>query len=394
MVEWDYRTVWKDLEADRTDTTLSAYEEVLTRSPVARIEKDSGDGFWGVFSHEGVQAVATNPSVFSSHTAISGARVLPLQADPPEHGAIRRLLNPYFAPSRIRELEAGVRPIAIGMIDAMIAKGEADFSAEIAFPFPIRLLCKLMAVPDEDWRFHWEWATDMDRQNASGLLKSNEEPIPMAMLGAFMPYMHKLVAERRANPGDDVVSGIATAEIDGKPLDDMAVIGLFMSLMLGGHHTTSGALSSFILQLARDQPLQALLRADPSRIPDAIEESLRLHTPQQAMARRCLADSEVQGQPVKRGDYLLLHWGAANVDPARWPDPERFDIDRADKRHFAFGRGIHQCVGASLARMDMRVVTEELLARTANFAVAGEISRTAWPRLMVDRMPLRFVPRG
>lgn len=390
-MEWDYKTVWRELETGRLDGTSSVYEQVLRDGSVARIEKDGGDGFWGVFSYDDVTRVAVDPTTFSSHTAVRGARVLPLQADPPEHAALRRVLNPYFKPERVRVLENELRPVAGAMLDEVIKRGSADFTKEIAMPFPIHLLCRLMRVPDEDWEFHQQWATDVDRQNPSGLLRSNEEPVPMTLLGEFIPYMMRLVADRRANPGDDVISGIINAETDGKRFDDQDVIGLFMSLMLGGHHTTSAALSTFILRLSTDTKLQNFLRQNPERIPDAVEESLRIDSPQQAMARRCIKDTVLGGQEIKAGEYVILQFGSANVDPEYWDSPADFDIDRKTKGHVAFGRGIHQCVGASLARMDMRVVTEELLGRTKAFHVSGAIRRSAWPRLMVVEMPLKFV---
>ena len=168
---------------------------------------------------------------------------------------------------------------------------------------------------------------------------------------------------------------------------------MVMTLMMAGHITTTSAIGNLVLRLARDTRLQAILREHPERIAQAVEEGLRIDTPQQAMPRRCTRNAEVGGQAIREGEYLLLNFGSANVDPKHWSAPETFDIDRKDKRHVAFGRGIHGCVGQALARMELRIVTEELLSRTESFELAGQVRRHAWPRHYVENMPLTLAPR-
>jgi cytochrome P450 len=202
--------------------------------------------------------------------------------------------------------------------------------------------------------------------------------------------MLQVVGQRRENLGDDVISDIIRGGTEAG-LDDMAVTFMGITIMMAGHITTTSALGNMVLRLAKNPALQDLLRADPDRLPDFIEESLRLDTPQQNMPRWATTDTEIAGTPVSAGENVLLHFGSANVDPAHWPDAGTFDLDRANKRHLAFGRGIHQCVGAPLARMQIRVALDELLARTSSITVGGEVRRITWPRHAVEQLPLTFV---
>ena len=164
-----------------------------------------------------------------------------------------------------------------------------------------------------------------------------------------------------------------------------------IALILAGRSTTASGIGNLVLRLARDADLQSFLRAHPERITDAVEESLRVEAPQQEMPRMATCDVEVGGETIRAGDSVFLNWGSANVDPARWDDPGRFDLDRKSRQHFGFGRGVHQCFGAPLGRMEMRVTVEELLARTSSFTLAGDVSRHVWPRLSVETLPLTFV---
>jgi cytochrome P450 len=170
------------------------------------------------------------------------------------------------------------------------------------------------------------------------------------------------------------------------------VIGLVLLLVSAGHNTTTSGIGNLILRLARDPDLQAYLRQHPERIPDAVEETLRIDAPQQAMRRVAKRDTELGGRAIRAGEYVWMSFGSANVDARHWDEPGEFQIDRADKRHVGFGRGIHQCIGAPLARLEMRVVAEELLARTESFSIAGEVVRRPWPRMGVKSMPLHMVP--
>ena len=319
-------------------------------------------------------------------------RILPLMADPPEHTGYRRLLGKFFAPSPMRAVEADIRPIAAGMLDALISTGSGDLAETFAYPFSTRVLCRFLKV-DEDWRIYNDWSSAMEKSTGAGTATPGAA-LPEGLFGEIVPYIQGLVRERREHPGEDVVSGIITGDVDGEKLGDDAVVGLVIALIVAGRSTTASGIGNLVLRLARDGDLQSFLRANPDRIPDAVEESLRMEAPQQEQPRRATRNVEVGGQMIKAGESVFLNFGSANLDPARWEAPERFDIDRKQKQHFAFGRGVHQCFGAPLGRLEIRVVVEELLARTDSFTLAGEVARHTWPRLSVERLPLTLVARG
>jgi cytochrome P450 len=372
------------------------YGPLLGRCPVAQVPPSgipggAEEGYWGILSYEEVAKAATDFRTFSSRIFDLGRGILPLQADPPQHAHYRRSLNRYFQDAEIAKLEQEVRPFCASMIDAMAAKGEAELVEEFAGPFPTRVLCRLLGLDDQDWELHHDWVSKGERTTGQGL--RGDESVPRQLAEKIMPYVQRVIDERRVKPGDDIVSGMVDLEIDGRPLDDIDVCFLMITFMLGGYITTESAIGNLILRVAADRPLQELLRERPDRIGDAIEESLRLDTPQQAMPRRCVQDTEVGGQTIRAGERVLLNYGSANVDPARWERPDAFDLDREDRRHLAFGLGIHMCLAASMARMEMRVALEELLARTEEIAVAGDVRRRFWPRLALEALPLRLRPR-
>jgi cytochrome P450 len=212
--------------------------------------------------------------------------------------------------------------------------------------------------------------------------------------GDVVPYVQKVIDDHRENPRDDIVTSFIEGEIEGRHLRDSEIVKLIIAMMLAGHATTTAALANTVLRLAQDQELQDRLRAEPHRIPDAIEESLRIDTPQQTLTRKCVVDTELGGVTIPAGDFVLTNYGSANVDPARYPDPDRFDLDRKDKGHLAFGFGLHACLGQHLARLDLRIALEELLSRTTSFALNGKVKRQSYPVLTVDEMPLTLKVTG
>jgi cytochrome P450 len=395
-VEWKPNVSWRDVETSATEGTSSGYRELLGRCPVAHIPAEGvpGEGrvsYWAVLGFDELARSVRDFKTFSSVTPQSGPRILPLQSDPPEHAFYRRPLNRYFDADAIAAKEREIRPIAVEMIEAMIASGEADFVTSFADPFPTRVLCRLLGVADEEWPTHHEWVMAMEEATGDGLA-DNSEAVPQELAMRILPYVQKVVAARRAEPADDIVSGMVALEVDGEPLGEMEICFLMITFMLAGHITTTSGVGNLVLRLAADRELQDFLRANPDRIPDAVEESLRIDTPQQAMPRRCAHDVEVGGHTIGAGERVLFNYGSANVDPEHWDQPDVFDLDRADKRHLAFGRGIHMCIGAPLARMEMALTARELLARTSSFEITAPVKRCVWPRLAVERLPLRLSP--
>ncbi len=392
--DWCPAEAWEDLESSPRAGTAAVYGPLLRRSPVVRILADGVPGganhdFVGILGFEEVAKAAADFTSFSSVTTEERPWIVPLQSDPPEHAKYRRGLDRYFQIAAVTRLESEIRPFCEEMVEALVAAGRADYATEFAGPFPTRVLCRFLGLPDEDWRFHHEWVMAMEKLTGDGLA-DDRVAVPTELAERILPYVREVIASRRAEPGDDIVTGMIDLEIEGRPLDEEDVCFLLITFMLGGHITTSSAIGSLALRLAGEPGLQALLRAEPERIPDAVEESLRIDTPQQAMPRRCARDVEIAGHKISAGDRVLFNYGSANVDPEHWDRPDVFDLDRADKRHLAFGRGPHRCIAAAMARMELRIAVETLLAMTDSFELAGEVKRLAWPRMAVDRLPLAF----
>ena len=394
-VEWKPDDSFAGVATSPTEGLGGRYRALISRCPVAHIPASGIEGgtvdYWAVLGFDELARSARDFKTFSSIYKESGPRILPLQSDPPEHAFYRRPLNRYFDAEAMSAKEKEVEPIAVEMIEAMVDAGEAEFLDAFAYPFPIRTLCRFLGVSDEDWEMHHEWVMDMERVTGGGVA-NDEEAIPPELAMRIMPYIQKVVAARRAEPLDDIVTGMTEMEVEGRRLDDMEVGFLMMTFIMAGHFTTTAGLGNLVQRLAVDPELQSFLRANPDRIPDAVEESLRIDAPQQAMPRRCVQDVELGGQTIKAGDSVLFNFGSANLDPAHWENPEVFDVDREDKRHVGFGRGIHRCIGAPLARMEMALVTRELLARTSSFEIAGPVKRSVWPRLAPLELPLGLKP--
>lgn len=391
-MQWNYDTAFTDLRRDREDNPGPIYAGLLEKDEIRTLSVGN-TSYDIVLSWDRVIEAVQKTKVLSNVTPRDGGlRIIPLQTDPPEHTAYRRMLNQYFSAQHMSELESTIRPMAADMIDGMVAAGSTDFATEFAYPFPTRALCALLHLPDDDWHFHHTWVSNLENLTKDGL--SDPTGSIFDVLAEVTPYLFGLVAARRAQPGDDPISSLTTGAIDGASLTDEQVAQIVIAMMMAGHITTTGGVGNLIRRLARDPELQSFLRENPHRISDAVEESLRLDSPQQAMPRRALEDVDLGGQQIKSGEYVLLNFGSANVDPQHWPDAETFDIDRPNKRHVAFGRGVHMCIGAPMARMEMRVAAEALLSRTSSFTMPEPAQRVAWPRLCVEHMTMSFEPAG
>ncbi|MFG1608012.1 cytochrome P450 [Actinoplanes sp. NPDC049265] len=392
VTDWVPSVAMKDVATGTAETVLTAYESILAEGSVARYDDGVGNVMWGIFSYAETEQAAVDSDVFSSVTVPEGApRILPLMADPPEHGAYKRLFNSCFRPDRIAPIEARMRPVAAELIDSMIGAGTVDLGATFVYEFPTRTLCEFIGLGDE-WKFYGRWASEMEKATSAGVRNAGSR-LPEELMAEIAPPLLALINARRETPGTDAISRIVTAGLDGALLPDDVVVGLVIALFLAGLNTTASGLGNLIYRLARDQESQQLLREHPELIPEAIEEGVRIDSPQQEMPRRTKRDIDVGGTVIPADSAVFLNYGSANLDPKAWDNPEVFDIRRADKRrHLAFGRGQHSCPGSPLGRMQMRVVLEELLRRTSSFSVAGPVERLTWPRLSVERLPLRLVP--
>jgi cytochrome P450 len=388
---WSPKHRWTAVQAGHADSVDAVYGETRSACPVVLVGDGDGPGFWAVLGYDVLVDVVSDTGTFSNVVPLYPTPRPPLESDPPEHSAYRRVLARHFSSGRTAQLEPVVREFVREMLSPLLTAGHADFARDFADPLPTRVLCHLLGIPDTDWRLINDLSARLHRIGAERRDSTGER----AELGATLrDYASRLVAARRESvPWDDVIGALLAARVDAAPLTDATITGMVMMLISAGHNTTTSLLGNAVLRLARDAHEQQRLRDDPEAIPAAVEECLRLDAPQQAMPRIATRDIELAGCPIRAGDHVWPVFGAANLDPAAFDDPLDYRPGRHPNRHVAFGKGLHRCIGAPLAQLQGRVVLEELLAATSAVTLTGAITRPAWPRMGVSTLPVHLAPR-
>ncbi len=337
-----------------------------------------------------VRDAAVDWQTFSAVTA--EARILrPIitDLDPPRHGERRGLLARAFTPKRVADLEPRLREMARSLVASFADRGSCDVMAEFASLFPSMVMGELLGLPPE---LLGEFRSITESVMRIRGPEDNASPVERAD-AAFAP----LLAARRAEPRDDLLSALIAASEGDDPLGEDEILGFCYLLLVGGNDTTTNLIGNGMELLARHPDQRAELVADPTLIPAAIEEMLRREPPNQHNARQTTRDVELHGTVIPADTRVLLLWGAANLDEREFPDPERFDIRRRPDRHLALGHGAHFCMGAALARLELRIAFEELLACMPEFEVVGQLERIpsvwAWG---FESLPVTFdvVARG
>jgi len=364
---------------------------VATREPqptrVAYCEPEGYEPFWAITRHEDIVAISRDPARFSNAEGVALLRKdepdfqrmvrTIINMDPPDHGAYRAIGHRWFVPRNLRNLEGRVRALARALLDGIAARGATriDFVQEIATPLPLRMICSLLGLPVEDEAFALRvadeafGADDPDMKRAEG----GREALVVELFG----YFTKMLADRRRRPREDLLSLIANAEVNGKPIQDLEALSYAGIILGAGIDTTRNALGSGMEALLAHPEQLERLRKDPSLVPTAVEEILRWTVPANQMLRTATCDTEVRGVPIRKGDTLVLFYPSANRDEAVFDEPEHFLVDRKPNHHLTFGIGEHFCLGAGLARMEIRVLLEELLPRPRSIRLAGTPNRIA-----------------
>ncbi|MAF62375.1 MULTISPECIES: cytochrome P450 [Pseudomonadota] len=390
------------------------YQEHLATEPVYH---DKATGLYLVLSHRLVSEATSRTDEFSNNfqAVLSGARsedpevkaILDegwpqvdtlLTADPPVHTRFRKLVNLAFSAPRVNKLEAHIREIARDLIDRMLAKDEIEFVRDFAMPLPIRMISEqlgLTHVPPETIK---RW-TDAFVDRLGGMVPKERELQCAREVVEFQHAIKAQMDQRRASPTDDLLSDLVHAEIDGeRPLDDGELLSIVQQLLVAGNETTTATLAEGIILLARNPSELAKAKADPKIIPNMIEEMLRLASASSGIWRVMKADAELGGVTLPKGAMVMMRYAAANRDPERYDEPDRFLADRANARtHLAFGRGIHMCVGNMLSRKEMTVAFEELLPRISGITLTDEAAIAYPPNMMLRgpvSVPVRFEPRA
>ncbi len=392
------------------DHLLDTFDWLREHMPVARIERPEAlhPPFWLVTRYDDVMRISkdnatflNNPRtvVFSTTDGIEFAKAYSggsehmvaslVTFDAPIHMKYRKLTQEWFMPKNLRTIEGEVRGIAKSAVDRLLAAagengGVVDFSKTVAAPYPLHVVMQILGVPEEDEQRMLMLTQQMfggqdEDLNQSGMKDLPPEVVLQIVAGAvkdFEAYFAKLTAEKRANPTGDVASTIANATVDGAPLNDRDMMGYYIIVAAAGHDTTSASTAGAMLALAQDPEQWARVKADRSLLAGIVEEAIRWTSPVQHFMRTAAEDTEVGGQKIAKGDWLMINYVAANHDPAQFDNPRKFDAARSPNRHLAFGAGAHQCLGLHLARLEMRILFEELLDRIDTVELAGEAKRS------------------
>lgn len=386
---------WDPLDPSATPDLMDAYAHLRAECPVAHTARHGG--YWTLTRHADVVAAAQNTATFRSEQPFVEnpfqERMIPLVLNPPEHGLYRRMLNQYFAPARMQAIEPRIRELVIEHLTPLMENGHGDLVRDLAYPLPARVLCSFLNLPDESWKA----LKALSNQRQQEIVSNHEalhDPNRAAKLDLdFRSYVKEVVARRRMQPLDparDLISGVITEKIGGEPLSDETVIAIVGQMVAAGHSTTTRALSSAFQFLVTSVEIQSRLRAERGLIESAVEEFLRLAPPLHQLGRTLTRDVTVEGRELSSGDLIALSWASANRDAAAFPNPDECVIDRMPNRHLTFGVGIHKCIGAPLARLELRIALEELVQRTALIAPDASAKPVTGFRSGFDSLPVRF----
>jgi cytochrome P450 len=381
------------LQPETFDSPQDEYRRLRKECPVAH--SDAWDGFWALMKHSDVVAAATDSDTFITSkqnvvpkVAFTGRRP-PLHLDPPEHTPYRKALNPLLSERRIKQFEPKIREICARLIDSMVAKQGGDICEEFSARMPIEVFASWMNLP----------STQADALAEVGrryniAVQSNDIGSTRETSLKLYDMARDLVRERKQAPMDptvDAASALLAARVDGESLPDEMIVGTIRQVLVVGIIAPTVVIGSIAVHLSRDRALQERLRSEPALVPAAIEEFLRLYTPYRGFARTANKDVCIRHRDIPAGEPIALVYASANRDEEVFENAETFQLGRPNmKDSLAFGRGPHMCVGAALARLELVVALEELLARTRGFRVSGEIVPTRFPEIGALRVPLTF----
>ncbi|MBV9350663.1 MAG: cytochrome P450 [Mycobacterium sp.] len=317
--------------------------------------------------------------------------LIPLQIDPPEHAKYRRILDPLFTPREMARREPRVTELVNQMIDGFADRGECDFHAEFAVPLPCTVFLQLLGLPLEDLHQFLEWKNGVIRPEGGPFSFEERRAATAPVAQQIYDYFNRAIDDHIASPRDDVLSAMISASVADQPLSRDELLDICFLFLIAGLDTVTDSLDCFFVYLARHPDHRHQLIEHPAILPSAIEELLRWETPVPGVARVAMQDVEVGGCPISKGERVSPLLGAANTDPAEFPDPELVNFNRNPNRHRAFGGGPHRCLGSHLARMELRVALREFHRRIPDYEIkpGTELTYTAALR-SVESLPLAF----
>jgi cytochrome P450 len=378
-------------------------------APVSWVETEAYRPFWAVTKHADIMDIERQNDLFTNDPrplltiaeaddalraqleAGIGLRTL-IHMDDPHHRDMRKIGADWFRPKAMRALKARCDELAKIYVNNMLEQGpELDFVQEIAVKYPLYIILTLLGLPESDFPRMLKLTQEMFGGDDTEFQRGGKTDDMLAVLLDFFNYFAALTASRREQPTEDLSSAIANATIDGKPLSDMDTASYYVIVASAGHDTTSAGIAGGLLELIRNPGELQRLQNDPGLMGTAVEEMIRCVVPVKEFMRTAQADTEVRGVPIAKGEAVLLSYVSANRDEEVFDDPMRFDVGRDPNKHLSFGYGVHFCLGAALARMEMHSFFSELVPRIASIELAGE------PELMattfvggLKRLPIRY----
>ncbi|MEU8357107.1 cytochrome P450 [Nonomuraea sp. NPDC048882] len=394
-------------DEDRLHAALTLLRE---QAPVHRVEAPGYTPFWAVTRHADILDIerdhalwrnaprpvlrtAALDAALEARRAKGGALATLVHLDGRRHRELRAIGADWFRPKAMRELRARVRELAARYVTVMAEHGGAcDFARDVAVHYPLYVILSLLGLPESDFPRMLSLTQQLFGQDDADTGRGSGTPVDhTSVLEDLFAYFHDLTARRRATPTGDLASEIANARVDGRHLDDNTVASYYIIIATAGHDTTSSTIAGGLDALIRHPAELRRLRADPGLLTSAAEEMIRWVSPVKSFMRTASADTQVRGTPIGEGESVLLVYPSANRDEDVFPHPFRFDAGRDPNRHLAFGSGVHYCLGAALARMEIQELFAELLPRLTRVEPDGEPARTATTFVGgLKRLPIRY----
>ncbi len=394
---------------------LEAFARLRRECPVywqeerAILDWPAGRGYWAITRYADVEFVNRNPQLFSSHLGATQIRdpkpddlefqqKMMLNMDPPAHSRLRRIVSKAFTPKGVGRLESGIRERARAAVDRVAGGGRCDFPQDLSADLPLWTLADVMGVPGDDRKLLFHWANRVIGFQDPEYAQYDEhgkpiDPRSRRALADMFDYAHRLADEKRRRPGADLLTALLFADADGEAVTDEEFENFFFLLSVAGNETLRNSIPGGMLALIGHPSEYRKLLAEPSLLPSAIEEMLRFASPVMCFRRTARADTKLHGVKIRAGDKVVVYYASANHDETVFPDPGRFDVVRSPNDHLSFGIGPHFCLGAFLARLQMRAFFEELLWRLPDLALDGEIERLQSNfQSGIKHMPVRFSP--
>lgn len=404
--------------AEQTEL-LEGFRWLRTHNPVGRVEAEGYDPFWAITKHRDIVEISRQNDLFHSgdESTILRPRIVEemtrkarngsphllrsmLNMDAPDHSKYRRITQAWLMPKQLQSLEDRMRDIARASVDQMASRGgECDFARDVALHYPLRIVMDILGVPAEDEALMLKLTQEMLGSEDEALRRdARSVGTPqdvlnqrLEVLADFEAYFATLTDARRKDPRDDIATVVARGEIDGAPITHAEATNYYILLMAAGHDTTSSSTSGAIWALCESPDQFRKVKADRALIPGLVEEAVRYTSPAAHFMRTATAETSLRDRAIARGDRVMLCYQSGNRDEEVFNAPDEFHVDRDPTKHRAFGNGAHVCLGQHLARLEMRIFFEELLARVEHIELAGQPRRSASTFVSGPKsVPVRF----